>query len=95
VAGTATTSCCGCSRPVSTAAGELGYKVANFLAMGLEFGAYSREPKVAEHIARLTDEGHGWADDDSYVVAVALLTRSPEVQRDRSTELLRALQLTV
>jgi methylase of polypeptide subunit release factors len=83
------------SDPAATlaAAGELGYRVANFLAMGLEFGAYSREPKVAEHIARLTAEGHGWAGEDSYVVAVALLTRSPQVRRDRKTELLRALQL--
>src|SRR3954469_24115674 len=84
------------SDPAATlaAAGQQGYRVANFLAMGLEFGAYSREPKVAEHIARLTAEGHGWAGADSYVVAVTLLTRSPLVQRDRSTELLRALQLT-
>jgi methylase of polypeptide subunit release factors len=72
---------------------DLGYRVANFLAMGLEFGAYSREPKVAEHIARLTAEGHGWAGDDEYVVAVALLTRSPEITRDRSAQLRRALQL--
>ena len=85
------------SDPAATiaAARDLGYRTANFLAMGLEFGAYSREPKVAEHIARLTAEGHGWAGDDSYVVAVALLTRSPELHRDRSTELLRALQLSV
>jgi methylase of polypeptide subunit release factors len=84
------------SDPAATlaAAEEAGYRVANFLAMGLEFGSYSREPKVAEHIARLTAEGHGWADDDSYVVAVALLTRSPEVPRDRRQELLRALQLS-
>jgi hypothetical protein len=85
------------SDPAATlaAAGELGFRVANFLAMGLEFGAYSREPKVAEHIARLTAEGHGWAGDESYVVAVALLTRSGAVPRDRSTELMRALQLPV
>ena len=84
------------SDPAATlaAAEEAGYRVANFLAMGLEFGAYSREPKVAEHIARLTAEGHGWAGDDSYVVAVALLTRSPEIRRDRRPELLRALQLS-
>jgi methylase of polypeptide subunit release factors len=84
------------SDPAATlaAADEAGYRVANFLAMGLEFGAYSREPKVAEHIARVTAEGHGWAGDDSYVVAVALLTRSPEVPRDRRPELLRALQLS-
>ena len=85
------------SDPAATlaAAGELGYRVANFLAMGLDFGAYSSEPKVAEHIAQLTAEGHGWAGEGSYVVAVALLTRSPEAPRDRATELLRALQLSV
>jgi methylase of polypeptide subunit release factors len=83
------------SDPAATlaCARRLGYRTANFLAMGLEFGAYSREPKVAEHIARLSTEGRGWAGADSYVVAVALLTRFPQVQRDRSTELLRALQL--
>ena len=85
------------SDPAATvaAAQQAGYRTANFLAMGLEFGSYSREPKVREHIARLRDEGRGWAGDDEYVVAVALLTRSPRVTRDRSAELLRALQLTV
>src|SRR3978361_911048 len=80
------------SDPAATlaTADELGYRVANFLAMGLEFGAYSREPKVADHIARLTEAGHGWSGGASYVVAVALLTRSPQVTRNRSTELLRA-----
>jgi hypothetical protein len=83
------------SDPAATlaVAAEQGYRVANFLAMGLEFGAYSREPKVAEHIARLVAGGHGWAGDDEYVVAVALLTRSPQVTRDRSVQLRRALQL--
>ncbi|MCZ2827739.1 methylase [Modestobacter sp. VKM Ac-2986] len=85
------------SDPAATlaTAADLGYQVANFLAMGLEFGAYSREPKVARHIAAITADGHGWAGADSYVVAVALLTRSPELPRDRATELLRALQLSV
>ncbi|MGY1838838.1 MULTISPECIES: methylase [unclassified Modestobacter] len=85
------------SDPAGTlaAAAEQGFRVANFLAMGLEFGAYSREPKVREHIARLTAEGHGWAGEDEYVVAVALLTRSPQLRRDRGVELLRALQLPV
>jgi methylase of polypeptide subunit release factors len=83
------------SDPAATvaAAQAVGYRTANFLAMGLEFGAYSREPKVQEHIARLVAEGRGWAGDDEYVVAVALLTRSPLVTRDRTAELLRALQL--
>ncbi|MGY1749360.1 methyltransferase domain-containing protein [Modestobacter sp. SYSU DS0511] len=85
------------SDPAGTlaAAGEQGFRVANFLAMGLEFGAYSREPKVREHIARLAAEGRGWAGEDEYVVAVALLTRSPQLRRDRAVELLRALQLSV
>jgi methylase of polypeptide subunit release factors len=75
-----------------TRAADLGYRVANFLAMGLEFGRYSREPKVRRHIQRLVADGHGWAGDDEYVVAVALLTRSPRV-RDRSAQVRRALQL--
>ena len=73
-------------------AADLGYRVANFLAMGLEFGRYSREPKVLRHIEDLVATGHGWAGDDEYVVAVALLTRSPGV-RDRSEQVRRALQL--
>jgi methylase of polypeptide subunit release factors len=85
------------SDPAETleAAADLGYRVANFLAMGLEFGRYSNEPKVHAHIDRLVAEGHGWAGDDEYVVAVALLTQSPEVTRDRSAQLRRALQLPV
>jgi methylase of polypeptide subunit release factors len=83
------------SDPVETlaTAADLGYRVVNFLAMGLEFGRYSSEPKVARHIQRLVSEGRGWAGDDEYVVAVVLLTRSPEISRDRSTQLRRALQL--
>ena len=67
--------------------------MANFLAMGLEFGRYSREPKVHRHIRELVAAGRGWAGADEYVVAVALLTQSPEVTRDRSAQLRRALQL--
>jgi hypothetical protein len=74
-------------------AADLGYRVANFLAMGLEFGRYSREPKVHRHIQQLVAAGHGWAGDDEYVVAVALLSQSPGV-RDRSAQVRRALQLT-
>ena len=73
-------------------AADLGYRVANFLAMGLEFGRYSREPKVLRHIQELVAAGRGWAGDDEYVVAVALLTQSPDV-RDRSAQVRRALQL--
>ncbi len=83
------------SDPAETlaAASDLGYRVANFLAMGLEFGRYSAEPKVRRHIQRLVADGHGWAGDDEYVVAVALLSQSAGV-RDRSAQLRRALQLT-
>jgi Methyltransferase domain len=77
---------------VSTAA-ELGYRVVNFLAMGLDFGPYSSEPKVAAHIRRLCDEGRGWAGEREYMVAVALFTRNPELAGDRSAQLLRALQV--
>ena len=73
---------------------DLGYRVANFLAMGLDFGPYSNEPKVREHIRRLCADGHGWAGEDGYLVAVALFTRNPEVPGDRADQLLQALQLT-
>lgn len=83
------------SDPVATVrtAEDAGYRVANFLAMGLDYGTYSSEPKVREHIRRLCDEGRGWAGDDEYMVAIALFTRNPDVPGDRSDQLLRALQL--
>ena len=83
------------SDPVGTVAtaGDLGYRVVNFLAMGLDYGAYSSEPKVADHIRRLCAEGHGWAGEDGYMVAVALFTRDPDVPGDRADQLLRALQV--
>ena len=74
---------------------QLGYRVANFLAVGLDFGPYSNEPKVRDHIRRLCAEGHGWADEDGYMVAVALFTRTAEVPGNRADMLLRALQLPV
>ncbi|PWW24462.1 hypothetical protein JD79_03642 [Geodermatophilus normandii] len=77
---------------VSTAA-DLGYRVVNFLAMGLDYGPYSSEPKVRAQIARIVAEGRGWAGDDEYMVAVALFTRDPGIPGDRGDQLLRALQL--
>ena len=72
---------------------DLGYRVANFLAMGLDFGPYSNEPKVRRHIQRLCAQGRGWAGEDGYMVAVALFTRNPDVPGDRADQLLRALQI--
>jgi predicted RNA methylase len=72
---------------------DLGYRVANFLATGLDFGPYSSEPKVARHIRRLCAEGRGWSGENDYMVAVALFTRNPAVPGDRSAHLLRALQV--
>jgi hypothetical protein len=72
---------------------ELGYRVVNFLAMALDFGPYSSEPKVRDHIRRLCADGHGWAGEDGYMVAVALFTRDAELPGDRGDQLLRALQV--
>jgi hypothetical protein len=72
---------------------DLGYRVVNFLAMGLDFGPYSNEPKVRRQIRRLCDEGRGWAGEDGYMVAVALFTRNPDLPGDRAGQLLRALQI--
>ncbi|TQN43156.1 hypothetical protein FHU33_2586 [Blastococcus colisei] len=84
------------SDPVETVrtAGDLGYRVANFLAMGLDYGPYSSEPKVRDHIRRLCDEGRGWAGDDGYMVAIALFTRIADVPGNRADQLLRSLQLS-
>ena len=83
------------SDPVGTVttAADLGYRVVNFLAMGLDFGAYSSEPKVRDHVRRLCAAGRGWAGEDGYMVAVALFTRDPDVPGDRAGQLLRALQV--
>jgi methylase of polypeptide subunit release factors len=75
-------------------AADLGYRVANFLAMGLDYGAYSGEPKVQRHIRRMCAEGRGWAGEDGYMVAIALFTRSPDVPGDRADQLLAALQVS-
>ncbi|WP_336026163.1 methylase [Geodermatophilus sp. FMUSA9-8] len=81
--------------PVTTVgtAADLGYRVVNFLAMGLDYGPYSSEPKVREQIRRIVAEGRGWAGDDEYMVAVALFTRDPDLPGDRGEQLLHALQL--
>ena len=71
---------------------DLGYRVVNFLAMGLDFGPYSSEPKVLRQIRRLCAEGRGWAGEDGYLVAVALFSKDPDVPGDRTRELLKALQ---
>lgn len=83
------------SDPVTTlgTANDLGYRVGNFLAMGLDFGPYSSEPKVAAHIRKLVAEGRGWAGETGYMVAVALFTRVDAIAGDRSAQLLRALQI--
>jgi hypothetical protein len=72
---------------------DLGYRVVNFLAMGLDYGPYSNEPKVREHIRRICVEGRGWSGEDEYMVAVALFTQDPAIPGDRASQLLRALQL--
>ena len=74
---------------------DLGYRVVNFLAVALDFGPYSNEPKVRRHIDRLCAEGCGWADDAGYMVAVALFTRTEDIPGDRGDQLLRSLQLEV
>jgi methylase of polypeptide subunit release factors len=73
---------------------DVGYRVVNFLAMGLDYGPYSSEPKVRDHVGRLCAEGRGWAGDDGYMVAVTLFTRNPDVPGDRADQLLKALQVS-
>jgi hypothetical protein len=76
-----------------TTAAALGYRVVNFLAMGLDFGLYSSEPVVRRQINRICAAGRGWAGEDEYMVAIVLLTQDDAVPGDRSEQLMRALQL--
>ncbi len=77
---------------VRTAAGR-GYRAVNFLAMALDFGQYSNEPRVREHIRTICAEGRGWAGEDGYMVAAVLFTRNPDLPGDRAPQLLKALQV--
>jgi methylase of polypeptide subunit release factors len=83
------------SDPATTVvtARDLGYRVANFLAMGLDFGPYSLEPKVRAQIRKICAEGRGWADETGYLVAVTLFTRNPDIRGDRARQLLAGLQV--
>jgi hypothetical protein len=83
------------SDPATTVvtARDLGYRVANFLAMGLDFGPYSLEPKVRAQIRKICAEGRGWADETGYLVAVTLFTRNPDIPGDRARHLLAGLQV--
>src|SRR3954468_12531467 len=74
---------------------DLGYRVVNFLAMGLDFGPYSNEPEGRDHHRGVCASGRGWADDDGYMVAVALFTRNADIPGNRADMLLKSLQLTV
>jgi len=84
------------SDPVTTVrtAADSGYRVVNFLAMALDFGPYSNEPKVREQIRRTCAEGRGWAGEEDYMVAVALFTKDPGLPGNRGDQLLKALQVT-
>lgn len=77
---------------VATAA-DLGYRVGNFHATGLDLGPYSSEPKVLRQIRRLCAEGRGWAGENDYLVAVALCTRNPDLPGDRTSQLLKTLHV--
>ena len=83
------------SDPVTTVntAADVGYRVVNFLAMALDFGPYSNEPKVREQIRRICAEGRGWAGAEGYMVAVALFTKDPALPGSRGDQLLKALQV--
>lgn len=81
-------------RTTVATAEDLGYRVVNFVATGLDFGPYSSEPKVLRQIRRLTAEGRGWAGENDYMVAVVLFTRNPDVPGDRTAQLLTALHVS-
>ncbi|KQS65856.1 methyltransferase domain-containing protein [Modestobacter sp. Leaf380] len=84
----------GYADPVTTlaTAEALGYRVLDVVPEVHELGVYSREPKVLARIQELCAAGRGWIGEDSYAVAVTLLTRQHGGAPDRREDLLAALR---
>lgn len=81
------------SNPQSTIkhAKSLNYNVEKFTILPLEFGYYSSEPKVKNHIAQMRDKCIAFYSRDYYLLAGVLFSKAPNSRRDLSKELLSIL----
>ncbi len=70
---------------------QRGLRVANFFVMPIDFGFYSREPKVLEHIMNLRQQGLAFASEKGYLLAGVLFVHDELCQNERCEELIRVM----
>ncbi len=81
------------SNPKSTIdhANANGYCVSSFLILPLQFGYYSSEPKVKQHIEELRKQQMAFYSGNYYFLAGVLFKKCQEVKVDLSNELIQAM----
>lgn len=81
------------SNPVSTIAYALqnGYCVADFMTIPLQFGDYSSEPKVKNHIAGLRRNQKAFYSGNTYLLAGVLFRKFDLCKINRSKELIQVM----
>jgi hypothetical protein len=81
------------SNPASTIAHAIqsSYCIADFMITPLQFGDYSSEPKVKNHIAGLRHNHKAFCSDSTYLLAGVLFRKSELCQTDISQELIQIM----
>lgn len=81
------------SNPVSTIAYALKnrYCIADFMITPLQFGNYSSEPKVQDHIAELRRHRKAFYSDNTYLLAGVLFRKVDLCETDMSQELIQVM----
>lgn len=81
------------SNPVNTIAHALdhGYSVADFMITPLQFGYYSSEPKVKNHIAELRRNRQAFYSGNTYFLAGVLFRKNTDCDVDLSSELIQVM----
>lgn len=83
----------GYSNPVGTIvyAAENGYSVVDFMVTPLQFGYYSSEPRVKNHIAKLRENNQAFYSGSTYFLAGVLFRKHDSSDADLSSELVRVM----
>ncbi|BDI18838.1 hypothetical protein ANSO36C_46400 [Nostoc cf. commune SO-36] len=81
------------SNPINTLdlAKENGYSVQNFMVLPLQFGYYSSDPKVKNHIEELRKNQMAFYSGDYYFLAGVLFKKSHESAIDLSNQLAQVM----
>ncbi|GAB1540035.1 hypothetical protein NUACC21_27040 [Scytonema sp. NUACC21] len=68
-----------------------GYNVTNFFVLPLQFGYYSSEPKVKQHIEKLRKHGMAFYSGNHYYLAGVLFQKSQYCEVDLSNQLAQVM----